>query len=116
MRRLDPLTPDEARELDALDRALTGLAVDPDLLEFEQLVADLRATAPAMSPAFAARLERDVADGFPEPVERAPLHLRRPRRWVLLPSAGALAAALVALVVVLGSGGSQTNQAHIARD
>jgi hypothetical protein len=105
MRRLDPLTPDEARELDALERALTGLPVDPDLHEFEELVADLRATAPEMSPAFAARLEHAVAEGFPEPAERAPLRLRRPRRWALLPAGGVLAAALIALVVVLGGQG-----------
>ncbi len=100
MRRLDPLTPDEARELDALDRALAGDPVDPDLRELEELVCDLRATAPEMTPAFAARLERAVEDGFPEPLERP--KLRRPRRWVLMPAAGVLAAALIALVVVLG--------------
>jgi len=114
MRHLDPLTPDEARELDALDRALSGLPVDPDLRAFEELVADLRATAPEMSPAFAARLEHDVAEGFPQPAERPPLRLRRPRRWVLLPAAGVLAAALVALVVVLGNGDSQTSPSSVA--
>jgi len=103
MRRLDPLTPDEARELDALDRALAGDPVDPSLRELEELVSDIRATAPAMSPAFAARLQRDVEDGFPEPSESP--RLRRPRHWVLLPAGGVLAAALVALVVALGQGG-----------
>jgi hypothetical protein len=107
MRRLDPLTPDEARELDALERALTGLPVDPDLHEFEELVADLRATAPEMTPAFAARLEHAVAEGFPEPAERPPLRLRSTRRWALLPAAGVLAAALIALVVVLGNQNDQ---------
>ena len=106
MRHLDPLTPDEARELDALERALAGEPVDPDLRELEELVRDLRATAPEMSPAFAARLERDVADGFPAPAPRA--KLRRPRRWVLLPAVGVLAAALVALVVVLGGSSQDT--------
>ncbi|HTN23755.1 MAG TPA: DUF4349 domain-containing protein [Solirubrobacteraceae bacterium] len=103
MRRLDPLTPDEARELDALERALAGDPVDPDLRELEQLVHDLRATAPEMTPAFAARLERDVADGFPDAAPRP--KLRRPRRWVL-PAVGVLAAALIALVVVLGQNGN----------
>ena len=103
MRRSDPLTPAAARELDALDRALAGEAVDPDLHELAQLVADVRATAPELSPALAARLERDIADGFPAPAARP--RLRRPRRWVLLPAAGVLAAALIALVVVLGQGG-----------
>jgi hypothetical protein len=103
MRRRDPLTPDEARELEALDRALAGEPVDADLRELEQLVRDLRATAPEMSPAFAAALERDVAAGFPGSVTRP--RLRRPRRWALLPAVGTLAVALVALVVVLGRGG-----------
>jgi hypothetical protein len=110
MRRLDPLTPDEARELDALERALAGDPVDPDLRELEELVHDLRATAPEMTPAFAARLERDVEDGFPDAAQRP--KLRRPRRWVLMPAAGVLAAALIALVVVLGQdNGQDTNVA-----
>jgi hypothetical protein len=103
MRRRDPLTPDEARELDALDRALAGEPVDADLRDLEELVRDLRASAPEMSPAFAGALERDVAAGFPRSVTRP--RLRRPRRWVLLPAVGTLAVALVALVVVLGRGG-----------
>jgi hypothetical protein len=102
MRRRDPLTPAEARELDALDHALAGEPVDADLRELEELVLDLRSTAPEMSPAFAAALERDVAAGFPGAVTRP--RLPHPRRWVLLPAAGTLAVALVALVVVLGRG------------
>jgi hypothetical protein len=103
MRRPDSLNPDEARELDALERALAGEPVDPDLRELEQLVHDIRATAPEMSPGLYARLERDAADGFPEPQARAAV--RRPRRWLFLPAGGVLAAALVALVVVLANGG-----------
>jgi hypothetical protein len=111
MRHRDPLNPDEARELDALERALLGQPVDPDLHGLEELVGDLRASAPEMSPAFAARLERDVADGFPAPTEQ-PL-LRRPRRWVLLPAVGVLAAALIALVVVLGQSNNDTSQVAV---
>lgn len=107
MRHRDPLTPDEARELDALERALAGDPVDPDLRAFEELVCDLRATAPQMTPAFAARLERDVADGFPGAAPQPLARLRRPRRWVLLPAAGVLASALIALVIVLGQDSSQ---------
>jgi hypothetical protein len=106
MRRPDPPAPEEARELDALDRALAGEPVDADLRELEELVRDLRASAPEMRPAFAAALERDVAAGFPGSVTRP--GLRRPRRWVLLPAAGTLAVALVALVVVLGRGGDRS--------
>jgi hypothetical protein len=104
MRHRDPLTPAEARELDALDRALSAEPVDADLRELEQLVHDVRATAPPMSPAFAARLERELADGFPTPAPRP--KARHPRRWLLLPATGTLAVALVALVVAFGQGGS----------
>lgn len=106
MRQPDPLTPEQERELDALDRAIAGEPVEPDLRELDDLVRDVRATAPEMSPAFAARLEQAVQDGFPTSQERAPVTVRRPlrnRRWVLLPAAGSLAAVLVALVVVFGA-------------
>ena len=111
MRHRESLTPEQERDLDALDRALAGEPVELELRELEELVRDVRATGPEMTPAFAARLEQEVADGFPSSQERPPLSVRRPwagRRWVLLPAAGSLAAVLVALVVVLGGGtGSQ---------
>ncbi|HUR84188.1 MAG TPA: DUF4349 domain-containing protein [Solirubrobacteraceae bacterium] len=103
MRRRDLLNPDEERELDALERALAGEPVEPDLHELEDLVRDIRASAPEMTPAFAARLEHEVAEGFPNPAPRPPR--RRPQRWMLLPAAGTLAVALIALVVVLGQTG-----------
>ena len=106
MRPRDSLTPEQEAELEALDRALAGEPVQYELRELEELVLDVRATAPAMSPAFAARLEHEVSEGFPTPREQ-PAALRRPgRRWLLLPALGSLAAVLVALVVVLGGGGS----------
>jgi len=104
MRQRDPLTPEQERELDALDRALAGEAVQPHLRELEELVHDIRATAPEMSPGFAARLEHEVSDGFPTPREQPPRLHRPGRRWLLLPAAGSLAAVAVALVVVLGGG------------
>jgi hypothetical protein len=112
MRQRDSLSPEEVRELDALDRALAGDRVDADLRELEDLVNDIRATAPPMSPGFAASLEHRVAEGFPATDEHpAP---RSPRRWVLFPAAGALCAALVALVVVLGNAGSPPGSDDIA--
>lgn len=104
MRQRDPLTPEQARELDALDRAIAGEPVEFELRDLGDLVRDVRATAPEMSPAFAARLESEVQDGFPTAQERVPVHVRR-RRWMLLPALGSLAAVLVALVVVLGNAG-----------
>lgn len=109
MRLRETLTPQQRRELEALDRTLAGEPVEFELRELQELVRDVRATAPEMSPAFAARLEQEVSAGFPAPRER-PARPRVPgRTWVLLPALGSLAAVLVALVVVLGGGGSDSN-------
>lgn len=107
MRPRDTLTPEQRRDLEAIDRALAGEPVEYELRELEELVGDIRATGPEMSPAFAARLEHEVSEGFPTPREQ-PSPVRRPgRRWLLLPAGGALAAVLAALVVVLaGNDGS----------
>ena len=109
MRQRDPLTAEEARELDALERALAGDPVDFDLRELAELVEDVRATAPEMSPGFAARLEHQVAEGFPEAAEQPVTRRLRRRPWVLIPAAGTLAAVLVALVVVLANDNSGTD-------
>jgi hypothetical protein len=108
MRPRDTLTPEQERELEAIDRALAGEPVELELRELEELVLDIRATAPAPSPGFAARLEQEVREGFPaagqQPARRRPARWPRTRRrWLLLPALGSLAAVLVALVVVLGA-------------
>ena len=114
MRQRESLTAEEERELDALDRALAGETVDYDLRELDDLVADIRATAPEMSPGFAARLEQQVSEGFP--AADAPAARRRRRRFVLIPAGGCLAAALVALVVVLGQPGETEVSNFAARE
>lgn len=109
MRQRESLSPEEVRELDALDRALAGDPVDADLRELEDLVHDIRATAPEMSPGFAASLEHRVAGGFPATDEHPAR--RGPRRWVLFPAAGALCAALVGLVIVVGNNAGMSEPA-----
>ena len=108
MRPRDTLTPEQEHELEAIDRALAGEPVEFELRELEELVLDIRATAPEMTPAFAARLEHEVGEGFPTPRERPALVRRPGRRWLLLPALGSLAAVLVALVVVLGGRSEST--------
>jgi hypothetical protein len=103
MRPRDTLTAEQEHDLAAIDRALAGKPVEYELREIEELVLDIRATGREMSPAFAARLEQEVSEGFPTP-RQPPARVRRPeRRWLLLPAGGSLAALLVALVAVLGS-------------
>lgn len=107
MRRREQLSAEEVRELEAIDLALVGEPVDHDLREFEDLVHGVRATTPEMSPALTARLERLIEHGpesAPEPVKP-----RRSRRWVLVPAAGTVAAAVVAVAVVLGSGNDDSD-------
>ncbi len=107
MRPRETLTPEQERDLEAIDGALAGAAVESQLRDLEELVLDVRATAPQMSPGFAARLEHELSEGFPAPREQ-PSRVRRPgRRWLLLPAVGSLAAVVVALVVVFGDGGDQ---------
>jgi hypothetical protein len=69
------------------------------------LAEDLRAIAPRPAPDFRERLDARVAAGFPSPPRRRAWPALRPR--LLVPALGALAAAVVALVLVLpGTKGS----------
>ena len=65
MRHRDPLTDEQRqRARRARPRARRRAACDPSLRELEELVRDVRATAPEMSPGFAARLEHEVRRAF----------------------------------------------------
>lgn len=105
MRRHEPLSPEAVRELEAIDRSLAGETVDYDLRELDDLVRDVRASAPQMSPALAERLERGIEGGFagPEGAAKPKRRWSLPRMRVLVPAMGTVAAALIALVVVLGN-------------
>lgn len=104
MRRRGNIDPVVAAELEAVDAALAGERRDPELA---LIVDEVRATAPRMSPAFAARMESAVDNGF----AAAGAPVRKPWRPRLVPALGAAAAALAALVVgvsALSGGGGQT--------
>ena len=60
-----PLDPEVERELDALDRALAGGSVDPDLEELAQLALELRSERPELSAEAEASLDELAASGFP---------------------------------------------------
>src|SRR5713226_3206606 len=108
-RRDVTLDPETARELAALDAALGGEPVDPDLAELETLVRDTRDLRPLPSAEFAARLDDRAATGFPRPGGgRTPLSERLPlSRRMLLPAMGAAASVVLVVgigVAVLGGG------------
>ena len=94
-------TPDTlTRELAALDDALAGRAVDPDLADLAELAVALRDERPAPDPAFARTLDARVERGFPRPAAKR-------RRWgvkwprLTLPALGAAASVLLVVVVAV---------------
>jgi hypothetical protein len=60
-----PLDPEIERELEAIDRALAGRPVDPDLAELALLAAEVRAERPEPSSGAEAVLDRLAKEGFP---------------------------------------------------
>ena len=93
-------TPDTlTRELDALDDALAGRAVDPDLAELAELAVALRDERPAPDPAFTRTLDTRVEGGFPRAKRTA--RARRAFTWprVTLPALGVAASVLLVIVI-----------------
>ena len=109
MRRFDqPLEPDVATALLAIDATLDGDPVDPEHAELAELALILRAERPQPPDEFAAALDQWVAARFARPAR--PSGSRRPRRrWLYAPGAMVGAAAAVAIVVVLSGGLSSDN-------
>ena len=108
MRLLDrdePLDPQVDRELEAVDRALEGHPVDPDLTDLAELTALLTDERPEPEPDWSAELDERVAarfrDGGSSPSLRERLASLRPMQIVA--PAGALATAAVIAVVGVGS-------------
>jgi Domain of unknown function (DUF4349) len=73
----------------------------PERLDPE-LARDLRAIAPRPDHAFRARMDAQLAAGFPREPRR---RLRLPSLRLLVPAVGTVAAALLAVVLIVGSGG-----------
>jgi hypothetical protein len=103
MRRREPtLDPAVAAELEALEAALAGdPAAEPQLAA---LVRDVRADAPAMAPAFRARLDQRVERGFVTPRARRRFALRP-----LVPALGIAGCVLAAIVAIALTSGGATN-------
>jgi Domain of unknown function (DUF4349) len=114
MRRVDdtPVDPEIAAALDAIDGTLAGEPVDPTRAELAELALLLAAERPRIDPAFATVLDEGVARRFAaaRPSVRATPAARR--RWLWTPAAGLATAAVVAVAIVLGTGGG-TQAGHV---
>jgi Domain of unknown function (DUF4349) len=108
--RDEPLTPQDERELAAVEAGLAGLELDRDLAELGLLAQSLRDERELPSAQFSAKLDEWAAAGFPR--EAAPDGVRRgleglrkrlvstPPRRILAPAGAALTMIVVAAVVI----------------
>jgi hypothetical protein len=108
-------TPDTlTRELAALDDALAGRAVDPDLADLAELAVALRDERAAPEPAFTRTLDARAQRGFP-PLASA--KRRRGIKWprLTLPALGMAASVLLVVVIATsiptGGGGEDGSSA-----
>src|SRR5919197_773595 len=106
----ETLTPETIRELAALDAALAGEPVEPDLADLAELTALLREERPKPDPTFARALDDRVERGFPRRAQGravpAPHGAARLRAWLSgalrSPVALGSAATVVLAAVVVG--------------
>ncbi|HEX4011732.1 MAG TPA: DUF4349 domain-containing protein [Solirubrobacteraceae bacterium] len=108
----EPLTPEVAGALMAIDATLEGDPVDPEYADLAELALILRADRPEPSAALAAGLDERVARRF-RPPERA--DARRRWNWPYAPAAAVAALGVcVALVVVVAGnvGGSSSGSSQ----
>ena len=102
------------RELAALDDALAGRPVDPDLADLAELAILVRDERPAPDPAFAHSLDERARRGFPHTPKR-----RRAFTWpkFTLPALGLTASVflvvLIATSVPGGSGGGDSGSSAL---
>ena len=116
-RTTESLDPEIERQLGAVDRALAGEPVDPDLADLATLAADLRAERASPPEQWALEMDAKAGAGFGSSRLRSLRRLlpEQPRR-ILLP-AGAVATLLVAIGVGVGTlGGGTTDDAALSGD
>ena len=115
--RDEPLDPRVERDLDAVDRALGGQAVDPDLAELAELTALLADERPEPAPGWSEELDRRVAArAFAPRAAASPGCASGSRacgRCAMLAPAGALAT--LAVIAVVGASTLETGGATTRR-
>jgi len=101
-RDAEPMSPEAARELEAIDAVLRGEPVDPEWAETAELALLVRQERPQPHEAFAAELDERAASGFRR---RRPVVARVRTRLARRKRLGrALAFAAAALAVIVGVG------------
>src|SRR4051794_40300497 len=102
----DALTPQARRELEAMEAALAGRPVEPELTELGVLALALRDGRPQPRPAFTRDLDARAAAGFPRPRRLGALRQRFPSSMLLVPGTvlAAVAALAVTVAIVASSG------------
>jgi hypothetical protein len=93
-------TPDIERELAALDDALAGRRVAPDLTELGELALALREERPRPTGEFGTELDAKVARGFGEPGPRRASRRRSWEGWLTPVLAGTATVMLVVVVAI----------------
>jgi hypothetical protein len=107
MRRAEPLEPDMAAALAAIDATLEGDPVDPEHAELAELALILRAERPVPGREVAGAIDERVVERWARPPLRRRL---RPRRsWLAAPVAGLAAVALVVAIVSIGGNGGSSS-------
>jgi hypothetical protein len=112
MRRAEPLEPEMAAALAAIDATLEGDPVDPEHAELAELALILRAERPAPAPEVAGAIDERVAERWARPPLRR--RLRPTRTWVAAPVAGLAAVALVVAIVSSGGTGGPSSEVSSA--
>lgn len=110
MRRIDePMDPEIADALEAIDATLHGDPVDPIHAELAELALLVRAQRPEPELGFAAELDQRVRERFAARGEAAaPVRGSSRRWWVLAPAAGLAASVAVAVVIVVTQSSGST--------
>jgi hypothetical protein len=103
MRRAEPLEPEMAAALAAIDATLDGDPVDPEHAELAELALILRAERPVAAPAVTGTIDERVAQRLERPARR-----RLARGWLAAPVAALAAVALVIVIVSGGGGGADS--------
>jgi hypothetical protein len=113
--RAEPLEPEVAAALEAIDGALHGEPVDPEFAELAELSLILRDERPLPNPGFERDLDFRVRAGFPQARPRSAEGARRGRGWWAGSAAGVVATvAAVIVAVVLVHGGGPTSSSSSA--